>query len=193
MKIGREVIIYGLYVLSLILFVGGAMLTPFLAHEHNPVADTLYGTYKPACHQKISRSQCVFKDSSGGFSVGDCTNQSGEFVADDQKQKKNVVDNSTGYKIGVCARDTGIYGFMLLAALVYPFVFKLDNKKMLPPIIFIAAIIPIGLDGGLQFLSTLGLFGIEYESINIVRFITGAIVGAAITVYALPILNKMFN
>ena len=61
-----------------------------------------------------------------------------------------------------------------------------DKKEILPAIWLILAIVPIGIDGTGQLLGF-------WESTNLIRAITGGIVGIAIAVYMIPILNKIFG
>ena len=139
----------------------------------------------------MSRSTCIFDDGS----IGDCTKQEGNYTPDDRKNLSVTIDDTLGYKFPVCTRDIGIYGFMLLGALAYPFIFKLDEKNILPPVLLVLAMVPIGLDGGSQFLSDVGInvLGQAYESTNMMRLITGGIAGVAVSFYAIPILNRMFG
>jgi uncharacterized membrane protein len=187
----RSSVIFGIYVAFLVIFMGLVIYTPYLALADAAAAEPLYSAFSLACHQKISRSQCVFEDGS----IGDCTEQNGTFVLSDQKILSIEQDGILGFKFPVCSRDVGLYLFMLLSAFVYPFIFKMDNKRIFHPAWLVIAILPLALDGGLQFLSDVGidLLGFPYESTNIVRMVTGAIAGIGITVFALPILNKMFN
>ena len=187
----RSSIIYGIYVVFLVIFMGLVVYTPYLALSDPASANPFYSAFSLACHQKISRSQCIFED--GSF--GDCTLQNGTYIQNDQKIVSVDHNEILGFKLPVCARDVGLYVFMLLSAFAYPFIFKMDNKIILHPAFLVLAVMPLALDGGLQFLSDVGinLLGFPYESTNLIRMITGAIAGIGITVFALPILNKMFN
>ena len=188
----RGVIIYWFYVIVLLFFVGGILVTPFLASNEDKNADALYDAYSYTCHQKLSRSVCLFKNSNA-TELGDCIPQTGEKIKLDYEKIVMRTDGMIGYKFPVCSRDIGIYVFMLLAAFVYPFLFKPGEKRILPPVLLIAAIIPLAFDGGLQLISEFGWFGLTYESTNIIRLITGGIAGAAVTFYLLPIANRMFG
>ena len=95
----------------------------------------------------------------------------------------------------VCARDAGIYGGMLLGALAFPFVFGARNSKLLPMWILIGAMIPIGIDGGVQLVS--GYFPLPfvgaYESTNLLRLGTGLLMGIVMSLYAIPLLNGVWE
>ncbi|MFH0817562.1 MAG: DUF2085 domain-containing protein [Candidatus Micrarchaeota archaeon] len=100
-----------------------------------------------------------------------------------------------GAQMPVCARDIGIYGGMLLGAIAFPFVFRMKSTKVLPIWIFIAAMVPIGLDGGTQLVSEyfpLPLIGV-YESTNPVRLATGLLMGIVMSLYAIPLLNGVWH
>ncbi len=166
--------------------------TPYLAFADNKLADWLYNPgFSWACHQKISRSLCMFKTSEGNYYIADCTKQSSEYITNDNRVRSIVNSQSElGYKMPVCARDITIYGTMLLGAIIYPFLRKLDDKNVPPGIFLLLALVPIGLDGGLQLLSEVGVnpFG-HYESTNLIRMITGGIAGFVMPFYIFPLWN----
>lgn len=190
----RPKVIYGIYILLLVIFMGLVALTPYLAFSDIGAAKSLYSGFAPTCHQKISRSLCLFEGN--GTWIGDCTPQNGVYVADSRETISETVSGALGYKFPVCSRDIGIYLFMLLGAIAYPFVFKLDSKEILPPILLILAIVPLAIDGTLQLVSDLGIsIGPihAYESTNLLRLVTGGLAGFAVSFYLIPILNRMFG
>jgi uncharacterized membrane protein len=100
-----------------------------------------------------------------------------------------------GQQMPVCARDFGIYGGMLLGAVAFLLVYGARSSKLLPIWIFIAAMIPIGIDGGIQFVSgyyPLPVIG-QYESNNALRLITGLIMGIVMSFFAIPLLNGVWQ
>jgi uncharacterized membrane protein len=171
------------------LFLALVLATPIIAFTKD--ASGLYQLFAPTCHQKISRSMCIFTD----FTVGDCTPQGGQYIgsASDRTQTVTMMDGKIGYKIPVCARDLGLYGAMLLAAIAYPFFHKIDDIYVPPVIYLIIAILPLAFDGSIQMLSDLGFLPFMYESTNLLRLITGIIAGGAATFYAIPLLMNMFD
>jgi uncharacterized membrane protein len=189
----RPKIIYCAYVALLLLFTGLIAFTPYIAFSDMPLAKSLYSAFEPTCHQKISRSLCLFGN--GSFPVGDCTPQNGAYVGNDRANLSAVENGALGYKFPVCSRDIGIYLAMLLGALAYPLAFKIEEKKILPAIILIAAMVPIGIDGTVQLLSDMGIYllGFPYESTNLVRLLTGGLAGFVASFYVIPILNRMFG
>ncbi len=186
-----ERIIYIIYTLFFALFMVSIIAVPFLAFENDMKA--VYDAFAPACHQKLSRSLCLFSQE-GGYWIADCKEQNWKYVGGESDRDIKVEETGiTGYKFPVCARDMALYGFIVIGAVLYPFIIGIDNRKVYPAIYLIAALVPIGIDGGLQFFSQLHLLPFEYESINSVRMATGAIAGFAASFYAIPILVNLFS
>lgn len=188
----KERIVYLVYVGFFLLLVGSMFMVPVLAFDQD--MSWAYNAYGYTCHQKISRSICIFNNTNG-HQIGDCTPQTGDFI--DSKIDRTTIGilngAEFGYKVPVCARDIGIYGSMLVGALVYPFVRKLEERKVYPAIFLILAIVPLGIDGSVQLVSELGFLPFVYESTNTIRLVTGVLAGFASTFYAIPILMNMFG
>ncbi len=166
--------------------------TPLLAMAHSPLAGPLYTGFAATCHQLDSRSLCVY---GGGphefFHIDSCTPVESTLVLGRHQVIFN--GNSMGYKIPVCSRDIAIYLAMLIGIMLYPFLYKLDSQHMPNKWILVAAAIPIGLDGGIQLLSDVGLIPFTYESTNTIRLLTGAVVGIVIPFYLIPVLNIIYH
>jgi uncharacterized membrane protein len=188
----RAYLIYSAYMLFSLLLVGLVLAVPFLAFNNDMTA--AYEAFGYTCHQKLSRSICLFTDGSG-YWIGDCTQQNGSFVSSYADRAALGVDtgSAVGYKMPVCARDFGIYGAMLLAGFLYPFMRRLDERGMWPALYLILALVPIALDGGVQLLSDIGWLPFAYESTNFLRLLTGAIAGGAASFYAIPLLVNLFG
>ncbi len=187
----RDEIIYVLFLAVMLILSASVVAVPFAAFSDEETGQKLYDVFSPLCHQKISRSHCVFHDELGYF-IADCTPQEGEYIPDDMESISAEQDGITGYKFPVCSRDVGLYLAMLLGAVAYPFVRKMNDTDIPPAIYLIIAIIPLGLDGGVQFISDLGLLPFVYESTNTIRLITGAIAGFAASFYIIPLLMNLF-
>lgn len=194
----REPIIYSAYVALFLVLAGAAIATPILAFSGG--GNESYAAFAYTCHQKLSRSLCIFNNGSNWW-ISDCTAQSG-YVASpsDRTEIRSVVNGATGYKIPVCARDFGLYISMLFAALVYPLARDVKEKGMYPGIFLVLAIAPLAIDGGLQLFTEIDapifghhVLGFQYESSNGTRLATGALAGFAATFYAIPILMNMFG
>lgn len=174
---------YIAFLALLLLFNGLIFLVPYLASQGDPIADSLYAAFSPSCHQMISRSLCLFVSSTGGaYSIGDCMPEGAASTARD-----NVVYHAdkTGYKLPVCARDVAIYLAMLLGLILLPFIMKIESEDWPNKWILAAAAVPIAIDGFTQ------LLGMR-ESTNLLRIITGAIIGIVLPFYLLPILNTLY-
>ncbi len=172
---------YWIYTIIALVFVLPIFITPLLGPSNQVFFMALHGLYAPTCHQLTSRSICYFP---ANLTIANC------FSSDEFSLSKQAIvyrdDLGKGYKFPVCARDVGIYGAALLSALLYPLLFKKDNLEIPPLIFFIAAILPMSVDGGLQLLGF-------WESTNSLRIITGGMAGFAISFYAIPLLNRIFR
>jgi len=188
----RSHIIYLSYLLFFVIFVGSIFVIPLLAFDHDMTY--FYDVLSNTCHQKLSRSLCIFSDTTS-YWIGDCTAQTGDYVPGGTDRHIISVEGSgfIGYKMPVCARDVGIYVAMLLGALAYPLMRDINDRRVYHAIYLIIAIIPIGFDGGLQLGSDIGILPFAYESTNLIRLITGGIAGFASSIYAIPVLVNMFS
>lgn len=185
----KPILIYAAYVAVFAIFFTLILAVPIASF--NSDQSGWYQMLSATCHQKISRSLCIFSD----FGIGDCTSQSGIFIdsKNDRIQTAVIVDGKIGYKMPVCARDFGLYGAILLTALIYPLFRKIEDARVMPVLWLILAIVPLALDGGVQMLSDLGWVPFAYESTNLIRVLTGVIAGGAASVYAIPLLMNMFG
>jgi uncharacterized membrane protein len=195
-KMQREPVIYGIYTTVFLLLTASILAVPLLAE--NGDMSGAYQAFRATCHQKLSRSLCIFNDGQSRW-IGDCTPQGGEPAGGiaDYETTKVVIGDAVGYKMPVCSRDIGLYAAILLGALVYPLVREIGDRKLFPPILLVVAILPLALDGGLQLATTIlfakGFIGFTYESTNAIRLLTGIISGLAASFYAIPILMNMFG
>jgi uncharacterized membrane protein len=184
--------VYVIYLLFFVLLVGLVFITPILAFDSD--ASILYNAFTVACHQKLSRSLCLFNDGESSW-IADCIPQEGEYIANssDKSIIKVETDDAVGFKMPVCSRDIGLYLAMLIGGLIYPLARRLDDKTLWPSIFLILALVPIGLDGGVQLISDMGIVPFVYESTNAIRLITGGIAGLAAAFYAIPVLINMVS
>ncbi len=180
--------IYLLYVLFFAVLMLSTILTPFLAFENN--VDSIYSIFSYTCHQKMSRSLCLFKNNEGALKIENCLQSEGQYISSNEDRTiiKTIKDGQSGYKLPICARDVGLYGGMLLSALLYPKIRKLKEVRVYPPIFFVLALVPMGIDGTTQLISEFGFLPFVYESTNAIRIATGLIAGVVATFYALPII-----
>lgn len=179
-------VIFALYLLVTGALVFFMLVTPYLALQGNPFADFLYDkVFHYLCHQKISRSICLFDDK-GSYHMADCLPQTGEYREDSRVEKSALHNGVPGYKFPVSARDMFIYMGMFVGGLALLISGRAGSKQMPPAIWFILALVPIGIDGTSQTILAMR------ESTNLLRAITGFIAGFATGIYGPIILNRLF-
>lgn len=174
---------YLLFVLFVLALNSAVFYVPYAASRGDAGAALMYAAFAPTCHQLTSRSYCLFASQEGSYSLGDC------MKSDELSYTKATVvgqGGEIGYKFPVCSRDTAIYLAMLLGALALPFLMRVEGEGWPSPWLLAAACVPIAIDGGTQIL------GLR-ESSNLVRAITGFIVGFALPFYIVPMLNSLYS
>jgi len=174
--------------LAALLYVGLPFLAPVLMYAGlNGPGRILYAVYGPLCHQLPYRSWYLFGPQAT-YTVDELARLVGPQAL---VQHGYIGDPTLGYKVALCQRDTAIYGTILLAGLAY----GLTRRRIKPMPLWAYAllgILPIGLDGGLQFLShalqllmpQLGLPRIESTPLR--RVITGSLFGLSTAWLAYP-------
>jgi uncharacterized membrane protein len=198
------------------IYVGLPILAPVLMNAGvTGPARIIYLAYGPMCHQMASRSFFLFGEQSvyprelaGTDFTSIETYMLGipEFagVPTDPAQwtsflipaRQFLGNAQMGYKMALCERDIGIYGFVLIGGVLYAL---LHRRLRLKPLPFMAFIIlglgPIGLDGFTQLLSMYGvaanfapleaIFPLR-ESPPLLRTFTGAWFGLTLVWLAYP-------
>ncbi|MEW6723076.1 MAG: DUF2085 domain-containing protein [Candidatus Micrarchaeota archaeon] len=189
---GSAKLTYAGYVVFFVLLVGSVFLVPLLSFSGD--MGFAYSAFAATCHQKLSRSLCLFSDGAS-YWVADCLPQEGKFISDPDDRAIVRVESgaAVGYKMPVCSRDVGLYGAMLIGALAYPLARRLEDDSVWPAVWLVLAIVPLGLDGSVQLVSELGFLPFVYESTNAIRVATGAIAGFAASFYAIPLLVNLFR
>jgi uncharacterized membrane protein/glutaredoxin len=160
------------------LYVGLPVLAPVLmASGIEGPARLIHTVYKPMCHQLPSRS--IFLSGEQPYYNWDyLVSQVGEEpLADLWIARSFYGTPKLGYKMALCERDVATYGAMLLAGMLFGLVRK--HLKPLPWPVFVLFLVPMGIDGGLQFI---GLF----ESTPLRRVITGGLFGLGAIWLAYP-------
>ncbi|HOT91984.1 MAG TPA: DUF2085 domain-containing protein [Anaerolineae bacterium] len=177
------------------LFLGGAILAPVFFKIGMPtLANMLYAAYRPLCHQYPFRSWFLF----GPQLAYPLTTPIS--VIEMNALRLFTGDAATGYKVALCQRDVAIYGCLLLGGLAYA---GLRRKQEIPPWpmwrYFIFGIMPMMLDGGIQWLSYVawvlfpGLIPVPFETTPLMRTLTGALFGLGLVATAYPYLNEYFE
>ncbi|MCD6356608.1 MAG: DUF2085 domain-containing protein [Anaerolineaceae bacterium] len=179
-----------------------ALLAPILMKAgYYKYGKFLYRLYSNLCHQFAHRSWFLFGEQAyypaDPLKGNDILTIQGAFgvKATDETASREIIGNEkSGYKIAICQRDIAIYGMMFVFALIFTCTGKKINK--IPFWLwFIFGVLPIGLDGTLQLLSTMNKSApliISYESNPIMRTITGAMFGLFTGWYLYPAIEETF-
>ena len=156
----------------ILIYVGLPILAPVLmnAGVETP-ARAIYTIYSPLCHQMAQRSFFLFGEQSAypreiaGTDLQPLesyTDQISEFDGVEEGNwpaffvaaRKFLGNERMGYKMALCERDIGIYGFVLIGGLVFGMLRYRVKIKALPFLLFIIiGIGPIALDGFSQLFS----------------------------------------
>lgn len=177
------------------LFFGGALLAPLLHYLGYPrLAAMLYAFYDPFCHQYPFRSWFLFGDACAHPLTAPLP------VLKMAEQTHFIGNAQLGYKMALCQRDMAIYGIMLLAGVLFGL---LRRKLKIPPLplwlYFIFGIMPMMLDGGVQWMSyfvwTLfpALLAQPFETIPVMRALTGGLFGLGVVAVTYPHIDEYFQ
>jgi uncharacterized membrane protein len=208
-----------------LIYVGLPILAPFLMQAGlTAPARVIYTIYSPLCHQMTQRSfflfgeQVAYPREIAGTSlrpIEDYIDQIPEFdgVSADNwpafftAARRFAGNEQMGYKMALCERDIGIYGFVLIGGLVYAMIRNRVNVKPLPLILFIIiGLGPIAVDGfsqlfsywvtpadgsaGSGLMAQVQQFLPLRESTPAMRAFTGALFGLMLVWLAYPQVNK---
>jgi len=208
-----------------LIYVGLPILAPVLmnAGADGP-ARVIYTMYKPMCHQMAQRSFFLFgeqyaypREIAGTDlvpieaytdNIADFQGVSdGDWPAFFTAARRFVGNEQLGYKMALCERDIGIYGFVLIGGLVFGLLRYRVKIRPLPLILFIIiGLGPIALDGFSQLFSywAIPIDGSEptgimatlssllplRESTPMLRALTGALFGFMLAWLAYPQVEK---
>ncbi|MBN2002633.1 MAG: DUF2085 domain-containing protein [Anaerolineae bacterium] len=176
------------------LYMTGAILPPiFMKMGYNRAAQIGYAFYDVACHQYPFRSWFLF-----GQKFTYPLEEPPTII--EMNASSHFVGNETvGYKVALCQRDMAIYGIISLAGVWYGVQRKRHTVAPLPIwLYFIFGIMPIMLDGGIQWLSEVlkmyfpAWLAYPFETIPAMRVLTGALFGAGIVAATYPIIDEYF-
>lgn len=179
------------------LYTVGACLTPFLMHfGFEKLAHILYAFYKPFCHQYPFRSWFLF----GSDHIHTYPLMEPMSVPKMNLSSSFVGNTATGYKMALCQRDIAMYGIIFLAGLAYGLLRPRKKIRPLPMwIYFTFGIVAIMLDGGIQWLSYLiwvlfpKIIAFPFETIPLMRVLTGALFGLGMIATSYPYINEYFD
>jgi len=174
------------------IYVGLPFLAPTLMHQGAYTAASLiYTVYRPLCHQLPQRSWFLF-----GPQISYLLPELMELAGDEVTGafSSGFVGNpELGYKVAFCQRDTAIYSAIFAFGLLYGLLRKRWNVRPLTWWAYILlGLVPMGLDGGYQFLSYAlplvfpGVSLTPYETTPLMRVVTGTAFGLATVWLAYP-------
>ncbi len=197
----RNFIILVIVILFFFLFL--AFMAPVLMkYEITQLGRTIYKIYSNFCHQFAHRSWFLFGEqvfypaySEKGSGIRPLNEVFGVFAESVQESREIIGNESAGYKVAICQRDVAIYGAMLIFALIF-YISQNRIKKIPFWIWFLMAIIPIGVDGFWQLISSSNLSILKitsHESTPLIRSITGCMFGAFTGWYLYPAIEETFE
>lgn len=182
--------------IALAVYIGLPVLAPVLEKTGHPFgANIIYTVYRVLCHELPQRSYFLFGQKPI-YSLQELADRVGIDNLPLYPWPSPFIGNEqVGYKIALCQRDLAIYGGLLLSGLTFGLV-RLRFKPIPFWAYVLIGIIPIGLDGGSQFISYFaqGLYPsfVPRESTWVLRTITGALFGLATAWLAFPNLQAAF-
>lgn len=162
--------------LAMALWAGLPFLAPVLAQAgYTRSAQLLYWFFQPLCHQIPERSFFLF-GRQWTYSYEELSRLLGGAAV----PQRWVGEAEIGFKVAVCERDVAIYGFALLAGLLFGLV-----RRRLKPLslrVFGLLILPMAIDGVGQMI---GLWDNIWS-----RVATGALFGIVCVWLALPYVER---
>jgi uncharacterized membrane protein len=186
------------------LYVAPSFLAPVLMHLGAEVpARILYTLYHVAgCHQLPQRSWFLFGPQIT-YTLPEFGAQLGESILSDPLAWGGFTGNEAlGYKVAFCQRCTATYGAIFLSGLVYGLLRSVLGWEIKPLRWWVyigLGIVPMGLDGGYQFLSyalPLLIPSIPispHETTALMRVVTGVLFGWATVWLAYPYVEETMD
>ncbi|MBN1954253.1 MAG: DUF2085 domain-containing protein [Anaerolineae bacterium] len=181
--------------LGAFLYVGIPFLAPVLMFVgwEGP-AQAIYTLYRPLCHQLPFRSWYLF-----GSQFSYTIQELQQLVGPEALVEHGYIgDPAMGFKVAFCQRDVAIYGAILVTGLLYGLV----RRKVKPMPLWaylLFGLVPIALDGGVQFVSyllprlTSTITMPLLESNPLRRTVTGILFGLSTVWLAYPNAQEAFD
>ncbi len=156
-------------------------------------ANVIYRLYGPACHQLPDRSVFLYGDEH--FHSLEELEANGYIPPGLNALQRQALrwqgSVEAGWKIALCQRDLAIYGAIFVSGLVFGLLRPALRKRIgpdgkwpkMPVWVFALFLLPIAIDGFSQ------LFGLR-TSTPALRFLTGALMGAATVWFAYPYVEE---
>ena len=174
----------------------------FMKLEFSKLGKYIYVIYSNFCHQFAHRSWFLFGEQYFYPAYVDADSRLrtlhdvfGVFSENIQESREIIGNETAGYKVAICQRDVAIYGSMIVIALIFQF----SHKKIIKLpfwLWFIFAIIPIGIDGFWQLISSSNIDILKvssHESTPLIRTITGVLFGFFTGWYLYPAIEETFE
>lgn len=177
------------------LYLLGAILPALLMHAgYTDVAALFYRFYRGFCHQYPFRSWFLFGEATA-YPLREPIS-----IIEMNRLRSFVGNAHLGYKLALCQRDIAIYFAMLIGGLAYSVVRKWRRIPPLPLWLYFAfGIMPMMLDGGVQWLSYAvwqlfpAVLAQPFETIPPLRTLTGALFGLGVIGLGYPYLGEYFD
>jgi uncharacterized membrane protein len=181
------------------LYVGLPFLAPTLMHVGaEGAASLIYAIYRPLCHQLPQRSWFLFGRQLA-YRLPELMALAGDAVTG-PFSNSFVGDETVGYKVAFCQRDTAIYGAILLFGLLFAVLRRGGSVRPLSWWAYILlGLVPMGLDGGYQLLSYAlpvvfpGISLQPFETTPFMRVLTGMLFGWATVWLAYPYVQESMD
>jgi uncharacterized membrane protein len=198
-------------------YVGLPILAPiFMQAGLERPARLIYTIYSPMCHQMASRSffllgeQYAYPRAIAGTDLVPFESYMRtlpEFagISTDPADwpdflfaaRRFLGNSEMGYKMALCERDIGIWGFFFIGGLVYAFLRRFGRVRPMPILLFLLiGLLPIALDGFSQLFSQFAIAtgGLGFldaifplrESTPFLRALTGALFGFSLVWLTFP-------
>jgi uncharacterized membrane protein len=156
-------------------------------------ARTIYSVYAPMCHQLSFRSWFLFGEEPV-YTRAEYEEHFGLTDADwphlFADARGFLGDEALGYKVALCQRDVAMYVALLLGGLAYAYLRRRGWRAMPLWLFILGGVLPMGLDGGSQFVSLVLPFFPARESVWQLRTLTGALFGFSIAWLAYPYIQE---
>jgi uncharacterized membrane protein len=180
--------------LFIFLYVGLTFTAPvFMNIGWTGPARAIYTIYKPLCHQLSFRSWFLFGERHV-YPRAEYEQYFGLTETDwpdlFAHARDFTGDETLGYKVAFCQRDIAIYAALLLGGISYAFLRKRGVHAMPFWLFILLGVLPMGLDGGSQFVSLVIPGFPARESVWQLRVITGALFGLSIAWLAYPYIQE---
>lgn len=156
-------------------------------------ARAIYTVYGPLCHQLAFRSWFLFGEEPV-YPRADYEERFDLVGADWEElflhARAFTGNEVVGYKIALCERDIATFLALLLAGLAYAALRRRGLRAMPFWLFILGGVLPMGLDGGSQFLSLIIPGFPTRESVWQLRVVTGGLFGFSIAWLAYPYVQE---